>query len=165
MSTLLRWTSKQHLLRHSQPPSLTSSIMATTATSSDHVSGHEVRESLSFPANFDSPSLVRWYSLDSTIQKRIDQEVIQLVSDIRRIGDDGTSVKFGALFDDEAAQQYYEALVGTLKTAKKRGVIKFKGQMLLKGMHDDVVISLDEDEVKKLHADEPAIADEVPIAA
>lgn len=51
-------------------------------------------------------------------------------------------MKFGQLFDDDDVQQYYEALVGTLKSAKKRGVIDFKGQMLLKGMHDNVVISI-----------------------
>lgn len=32
--------------------------------------------------------------------------------------------------------------MGTLKTAKKRGLIDFKGQMLLKGMHDGVVITI-----------------------
>ena len=78
-----------------------------------------------------------------TFQKRIDDEIQQLLVDIRRIGDDGSpSVKFGDLFDDDDVQQYYEALVGTLKSAKKRGVIEFKGQMLLKGMHDSVVISI-----------------------
>lgn len=61
--------------------------------------------------------------------------------DIQRIGD-GEEVKFGALFDDDAVANYYEALVGTLKTAKKRGVIDFKGQMLLKGVHDNVIISI-----------------------
>jgi hypothetical protein len=46
----------------------------------------------------------------------------QLLVDIRRIGpDEGEPhVLFGELFDDEQAQQYYEALVGTLKSAKKR---------------------------------------------
>ena len=29
-------------------------------------------------------------------------------------------VKFGVLFDDEFGQQYYEAIVGTLKAAKKK---------------------------------------------
>lgn len=69
-----------------------------------------------------------------------------MLVDIRRIGDEPGSphVKFGELFDDDEVQQYYEALVGTLKSAKKRGVINFKGQMLLKGMHDNVVISINE---------------------
>ena len=51
---------------------------------------------------------------------------------------------FGELFDDDLVQNYYEALVGTLKTAKKRGLIDFKGQMLLKGPHDKVKITITE---------------------
>jgi hypothetical protein len=38
--------------------------------------------------------------------------------------------------------QYYEALVGTLKAAKRKGLIKFKGQMFFKGMHDCVQINI-----------------------
>lgn len=74
-------------------------------------------------------------------QKRIDEEIEQLLIDIRRIGG-GEEVKFGALFDDDDVANYYEALVGTLKSAKKRGVVDFKGQMLLKGVHDDVIVSI-----------------------
>jgi hypothetical protein len=67
----------------------------------------------------------------------------QLLKDIRRIGEEGTDqVTFGELFNDDAVQSYYEALVGTLKRAKKGGLIKFNGQMLLKGSHDKVVISI-----------------------
>ena len=67
----------------------------------------------------------------------------QLLKDIRRVGEEGApEVMFGELFDDPEVEQYYEALVGTLKSAKKRGVIDFKGQMLLKGPHDKVVISI-----------------------
>jgi len=51
-------------------------------------------------------------------------------------------VKYGKLFDDEFGQQFYEALMGTLKAAKKKGLIDYKGQMLLKGAHDDVDIIL-----------------------
>jgi hypothetical protein len=73
----------------------------------------------------------------------MDEEVDQLLKDIRRIGTSGEpEVLFGDLFDDDEAQQYYEALVGTLKSAKKRGLISFKGQMLLKGVHDKVMISI-----------------------
>jgi hypothetical protein len=83
-------------------------------------------------------------------QDRIDEEVAQLLVDIRRIGDEPGSphVKFGELFDDDVVQNYYEALVGTLKSAKKRGMIEFKGQMLLKGVSDNVVISIKVDENK-----------------
>jgi hypothetical protein len=81
-----------------------------------------------------------------TIQKRIEAELAQLLIDIRRIGptfpDGEPHVLFGELFDDDNVQQYYEALVGILKSAKKRGVITFKAQMLLKGIHDNVQISI-----------------------
>jgi hypothetical protein len=73
----------------------------------------------------------------------LDEECNQLLDDIRRIGEPGEPhVLFGELFDDDAAQNYYEALVGTLKSAKKRGLIEFKGQMLLKGPHDKVKITI-----------------------
>jgi hypothetical protein len=54
----------------------------------------------------------------------VDAEIQQLLVDIRRIGPTyppgSPHVLFGELFDDEDVQQYYEALVGTLKCAKKR---------------------------------------------
>jgi hypothetical protein len=79
----------------------------------------------------------------SILQTRIDEEVAQLLKDIRRIGTEGEPhVLFGELFDDDIVQNYYEALVGTLKSAKKRGLITFKGQMLLKGPHDAVKIEI-----------------------
>jgi len=81
-------------------------------------------------------------SLVNNHEKRIEAELEQLVIDIRRLGPSGDTVSFGELFDDDDVQNYYEALVGTLKCAKKRGIIKFKGQMLLKGMHDSVTISI-----------------------
>jgi Costars len=66
--------------------------------------------------------------------------------DIRRIGDNGVpEVRFGDLFDDDEVQQYYEALVGTLKSAKKRGLVTYKGMLLLKGVSDNVVISIMDD--------------------
>jgi hypothetical protein len=73
----------------------------------------------------------------------LDAECNQLLADIRRIGEPGEPhVLFGELFDDDAVANYYEALVGTLKTAKKRGLIEFKGQMLLKGVNDKVKITI-----------------------
>ena len=63
--------------------------------------------------------------------------------DIRRIGEEGEPhVLFGDLFDDDEVANYYEALVGTLKAAKKRGLIEFKGQMLLKGVNDKTKITI-----------------------
>ena len=76
-------------------------------------------------------------------QNRLDEECAQLLVDIRRIGVDGEPhTTFGELFDDETVANYYEALVGTLKAAKKRKMIDFKGQLLLKGVSDKVKISI-----------------------
>lgn len=76
-------------------------------------------------------------------QKRLGEEINQLMVDIKRLGEDGApNVKFGELFDDDDVQQYYEALVGTLKSAKKRGLIEYKGILLLKGVSDNVVITI-----------------------
>ena len=92
------------------------------------------------------------------LQKRLDEECLQLIQDIQRLGG-SPEVKFGVLFDDDDVQNYYEALVGTLKAAKKRGYINFKGQMLLKGPHDNVVISVTKEGLA--HADEaPCMTDE-----
>jgi Costars len=78
-----------------------------------------------------------------TTQTRLDEECAQLLVDIRRIGEAGEPhVLFGELFDDDDVANYYEALVGTLKAAKKRGLIEFKGQMLLKGVNDKTKISI-----------------------
>ena len=51
-------------------------------------------------------------------------------------------MRFGTLFDDDRCSQIFEALVGTLRAAKKRGMVAFEGQMLLKGPHDDVIIEV-----------------------
>lgn len=79
----------------------------------------------------------------SEYANRLDEEVAQLLIDIRRIGVDGEpNVLFGDLFDDDQVSNYYEALVGTLKAAKKRKLIVFEGQLLLKGVSDKVQISI-----------------------
>lgn len=69
-----------------------------------------------------------------------------LKTELVRVGDkqdDGTyDVTFGVLFDDERCQDIFEALVGTLKAAKKRKVVAYDAPLLLKGAHDNVVIKL-----------------------
>jgi len=82
-------------------------------------------------------------SIAETHEERVHREVHQLVTDIQRIEPEGEKYcAFGDLFDDELVEQYYEALVGTLRAAKRKGLIKFKGQMLFKGMHDGVQIDI-----------------------
>lgn len=50
------------------------------------------------------------------------------------------------LFADDRCANIFEALVGTLRAAKKRKMIHFEGEMLLQGPHDNVdVVLLSED--------------------
>jgi len=76
----------------------------------------------------------------------VDTEVKDLCEDIKRIGkQDGSGAyitTFGVLFVDPQVEQRYESLFGTLKAARTRGLIEFKGQLLLKGAHDNVEIKL-----------------------
>ncbi|KAJ3435174.1 costars family protein abracl [Anaeramoeba flamelloides] len=76
----------------------------------------------------------------------VDHEVKQLVTELKRIGEeqqDGTyTTKFITLFKDERCEQIFESLVGTLKAAKKRGIVHFATEFLLQGAHDDVIITL-----------------------
>ncbi|KAI8916107.1 costars family protein ABRACL-like protein [Gorgonomyces haynaldii] len=75
----------------------------------------------------------------------MDEEIQQLVEEIKRLGQTQggkTSVKFGILVRDDRCANIFEALVGTLRAAKKRKIIDFKGELLLQGVHDDVDVIL-----------------------
>ncbi|XP_031312304.1 costars family protein ABRACL isoform X1 [Camelus dromedarius] len=79
----------------------------------------------------------------------VDHEVNLLVEEIHRLGsknaDGKLSVKFGVLFQDDKCANLFEALVGTLKAAKRRKIIMYPGELLLQGVHDDVDIVLLQD--------------------
>lgn len=49
---------------------------------------------------------------------------------------------FGVLFNDDRCANIFEALVGTLKAAKKKKVVAFQAELLLQGVHDNVEIVL-----------------------
>jgi hypothetical protein len=75
----------------------------------------------------------------------VDREIDYLLESIKRLGNESNgvySVKYGVLFKDDAVANTLEALVGTLRAAKKRGLITFEGQMLLSPTHDNVLISI-----------------------
>ncbi|OQR84021.1 costars family protein ABRACL isoform X2 [Achlya hypogyna] len=80
----------------------------------------------------------------------VDKEVEQLAVEIRRLGTTTTTadgktvfgVTFGELFDDERCVDLFEALMGTLRAAKRKKVIDYPGQLLLKGVNDKVFITL-----------------------
>mmetsp|Transcript_81516 Transcript_81516/g.257079 ORF Transcript_81516/g.257079 Transcript_81516/m.257079 type:complete len:373 (-) Transcript_81516:115-1233(-) len=70
------------------------------------------------------------------------EEVDLLVREIQRLSNGSGSVTFGELARDDVVTQTFEALLGTLKAARKRGVVTFQGELLLMGQHDSVVIAL-----------------------
>ncbi|KAH7675462.1 Costars domain-containing protein [Dioscorea alata] len=76
----------------------------------------------------------------------VEEEVGRLKEEIQRLGQlqsDGTyKVKFGVLFNDDKCANIFEALVGTLRAAKKRKVVTYEGELLLQGVHDNVEITL-----------------------
>eukprot|EP01101_Sappina_pedata_P008074 TRINITY_DN4408_c0_g1_i1.p2 TRINITY_DN4408_c0_g1~~TRINITY_DN4408_c0_g1_i1.p2 ORF type:complete len:102 (-),score=59.56 TRINITY_DN4408_c0_g1_i1:89-394(-) len=76
----------------------------------------------------------------------VEHEIKLIQFHLERIGTvqaDGTvKTTFGDVFNDEEAEQIFESLVGSLKAARKAGVIKFQGQMLLMPVHKDVEIIL-----------------------
>jgi hypothetical protein len=75
----------------------------------------------------------------------VEEEVQQLKQEIKRLGkiENGKyTVPFGVIVMDDRCSDIFEALVGTLRAAKKRKVVYFEGEMLLKGAHDKVNIIL-----------------------
>ncbi|CAI9283017.1 unnamed protein product [Lactuca saligna] len=51
-------------------------------------------------------------------------------------------VTFGLLFHDDRYANIFEALVGTLRAAKRRKLLTYDGELLLQGVHDNVEIVL-----------------------
>ncbi|XP_019241661.1 PREDICTED: costars family protein [Nicotiana attenuata] len=76
----------------------------------------------------------------------VEEEVERLKEEIKRLGiakDDGSyKVTFGVLFHDDRCANIFEALVGTLRAAKKRKILTYDGELLLQGVHDNVEIIL-----------------------
>ncbi|ETO27738.1 hypothetical protein RFI_09392 [Reticulomyxa filosa] len=81
----------------------------------------------------------------ATVEK-VEEEIALLVREIKRLGKPNSngkySVTFKTIFNDEQCANIFEALVGTLKAAKKRKVIDYQGQILLQGVSDNVEIVL-----------------------
>lgn len=70
-------------------------------------------------------------------------EITSYLTQILASDADGqTTVKFGVLFTDDRCANIFEALVGTLRAAKKKRVVDFKGELLLQGVHDNVDVVL-----------------------
>jgi len=73
-------------------------------------------------------------------------EVQTLLEEIKRLGtengDGKISVEFGVLFNDDRCANIFEALVGTLRAAKRKKLITYEGELLLQGVHDKVPITI-----------------------
>ncbi|XP_056852030.1 costars family protein ST45-2-like [Raphanus sativus] len=76
----------------------------------------------------------------------VEEEIQKLEEEIHRLGslqpDGSYKVTFGVLFNDDRCANIFEALVGTLRAAKKRKIVAFPGELLLQGVHDQVEITL-----------------------
>ncbi len=77
---------------------------------------------------------------DATVAHEITLLQEQLVKLGARDAAGVVTCTFGVLF--EHTQDIFEALGGTLKAAKKKGVVKYSAPILLKGAHDKEVITL-----------------------
>ncbi|KAM6576476.1 hypothetical protein CsatB_028313 [Cannabis sativa] len=76
----------------------------------------------------------------------VEEEVERLRVEIKRLGklqpDGSYKVTFGVLFHDDKCANIFEALVGTLRAAKRRKFLTYDGELLLQGVHDNVEIIL-----------------------
>eukprot|EP00127_Corallochytrium_limacisporum_P003912 Clim_evm22s154 gene=Clim_evmTU22s154 len=76
----------------------------------------------------------------------VDEEVELLKREMKRLGEKNAEgqyvVPFGVLFADDKCANIFEAIVGTLRAAKKRKIVDFEGEMLFQGTHDKVPITL-----------------------
>lgn len=76
----------------------------------------------------------------------VDKEVRLISEHMKRLGtkqaDGSYTCAFGRFFSDDTVAQTFESLVGSLLAAKRRGVVKFEGQMLLMPTHKDTVLTL-----------------------
>ena len=77
----------------------------------------------------------------------VNHEVSMLQEEIKRLGTKNEStgeyeVEFGVLFSDDKCANLFEALVGTLRAAKRKKIVTYEGELLLQGVHDKVPIKL-----------------------
>ncbi|KAL7413444.1 costars family protein [Mrakia frigida] len=78
----------------------------------------------------------------------MEHEIKMLKEEVTRLGSPNEkeggkiSVKFGVLVRDPRVENLCEALVGTLRSAKRQKIVKYDSEMLLQGMSDDIDIVL-----------------------
>lgn len=87
----------------------------------------------------------------------VEQDIKSLIEFIKKLGTESNgsyTVTFGVLFQSDDVAQTLEvfflsvygkvgkSLAGTLKAAKKRGILKYGPEMLLQGVSDKEIITL-----------------------
>ncbi|XP_063424398.1 costars family protein ABRACL-like isoform X1 [Mytilus trossulus] len=81
----------------------------------------------------------------------VNKEIGHLIDAIQRLGTENSDkqheVTFGVLFNDDDCANLFEAMVGTLRAAKRKKIITYDGELLLQGVHDNVKITLLKTEV------------------
>jgi len=102
---------------------------------------------------------------DATSNSGPASQVGLLVQEMIRISEGRGSVPFGMLARDEVVSNSFETLLGTLKAARKQGIMNFKGDLLLMGLHDDVLVELCSDREGIIQADSMSAIEEVPETA
>jgi hypothetical protein len=89
--------------------------------------------------------------------KFVDNQLTKLVASITKHGTAGAGVdgklgvRYGALA--EAVVDDFESLEGLLRTAKNQGVVSYPVPMLLRGTHDDEVITLQSSSIPEANLD------------
>ena len=82
---------------------------------------------------------------------QVEHEISLLINFIRSIGKQNASsskyeTTFGDLFRNDEVQNTFESLAGTLKAAKRRKVISYSSELLLQGVHDKELITLEKND-------------------
>ncbi|KAL3139717.1 hypothetical protein ABBQ38_004023 [Trebouxia sp. C0009 RCD-2024] len=76
----------------------------------------------------------------------IEEELVQLIGFMKQMGKPNPSgqlvVKYGDFVTDPTVTNTFEAPFGLLKSARKRKIVAFDGEILLSPMHDRVDITL-----------------------
>jgi len=97
-------------------------------------------------------------------EEGVENDLKLLTAGIKRLGvangDGSYTAMFGKIVDDEELEQQLESLVGTLKAGRRRGVLEWQGQLLLKGKDNEAPIKLvapkgEEPVAEEPKADEP----------
>ncbi|KAG7545203.1 Costars domain [Arabidopsis suecica] len=107
---------------------------------------HQKESLLQNPILYIDNALLRPEISTEEERMNVEEEIQKLEEEIHRLGslqtDGSYKVTFGVLFNDDRCANIFEALVGTLRAAKKRKIVAFEGELLLQGVHDKVEITL-----------------------